>query len=132
MPASGPVIRDIGDTARWAAIYRARESEQPNRLFEDPFARRLAGTRGAEIAAAMPFSEQTEWAWIVRTYLFDQFVTEQVQAGARRIVNLGAGLDARPYRLAFPSSLHWVEIDLPAVLDYKEEILFSAVPRCRL
>jgi methyltransferase (TIGR00027 family) len=129
---SGPVIRDIGDTARWAAVYRARETERPNRLFEDPFARELAGARGAEIAAAMPFSEKNEWGWITRTYLFDQFVTEQVQAGVKQIVNLGAGLDTRPYGLALPPSLHWTEIDLPAVLDSKEEILSSAVPRCRL
>jgi methyltransferase (TIGR00027 family) len=129
---SGPVIRDIGDTARWAAIYRARETERPNPLFEDPFARQLAGARGAEIAASMPFSEANEWAWIARTYLFDQFVTEQVKAGVTRIVNLGAGLDTRPYRLALPPLLHWAEIDLPAVLDYKEEILASAVPRCQL
>src|SRR5712692_7857089 len=121
--ASGPVIRDIGDTERWAAIYRASETARQNPLFDDPFARQLAGARGAEIAAAMPFSEQNEWGWIARTYLFDQFVTEQVQAGVTRIVNLGAGLDTRPYRLALPPLLHWVEIDLPAVLDYKEEIL---------
>jgi methyltransferase (TIGR00027 family) len=77
--------------------------------------------------------EENEWAWIARTYLFDQFVTEQVQAGVKRIVNLGAGLDTRPYRLALPPSLHRVEVDLPAVLlDYKEEILASAVSRCRL
>lgn len=129
---SGPVIRDIGDTARWAAVYRARETERPNRLFEDPFARQLAGARGAEIAAAMPFSEKNEWGWIIRTYLFDQFVTEQVQAGVKQVVNLGAGLDTRPYRLSLPASLHWTEIDLPAVLDSKEEILSSAVPRCHL
>src|SRR3974390_288427 len=41
-----PLIRNISDTAFWAAIYRARETEQPNPLFRDPFARRLAGTRG--------------------------------------------------------------------------------------
>jgi methyltransferase (TIGR00027 family) len=132
MATSGSVIRDIGDTARWAAIYRARETDRPKRLFDDPFARQLAGARGAEIAAAMPFSEQNEWAWITRTYLFDQFVTEQVQTGVEMIVNLGAGLDTRPYRLALPASLQWVEVDLPAVLDYKEDILASASPRCRL
>lgn len=129
---TGRVIRDIGDTARWAAVYRARETNRPNRLFDDPFAWQLAGARGAEIAAAMPFSEQNEWAWTTRTYLFDQFVTEQVQGGVERVVNLGAGLDTRPYRLALPSSLHWVELDLPTVLDYKEEVLAKAHPRCRL
>ena len=132
MATNGSLIRDIGDTARWAALYRARETDRPNRLFDDPFARQLAGARGAEIAASMPFSEENEWAWITRTYLFDQFVTERVQAGVDVIVNLGAGLDTRPYRLALPASLRWVELDLPAVLDYKEEVLAAAQPRCRV
>lgn len=48
-------IRDISDTARWAAVYRARESQRQDALFRDPFAERLAGQRGEEIAVAIPF-----------------------------------------------------------------------------
>jgi methyltransferase (TIGR00027 family) len=48
------------------------------------------------------------------------------------VVNLAAGLDARPYRMAFPSSLRWVEVDLPEILDYKEEILRGEEPVCAL
>jgi O-methyltransferase involved in polyketide biosynthesis len=36
-------IRNISDTARWVAVYRARENERPDAVFRDPFARRLAG-----------------------------------------------------------------------------------------
>ena len=46
-----PTIRDISDTAIWAAIYRARETERPKALFRDPFAKRLTGERGERIAA---------------------------------------------------------------------------------
>ena len=53
-----PLIRNISDTALLAAVYRARESERPNALFDDPFARRLAGDRGEEIARSLVFSEQ--------------------------------------------------------------------------
>ena len=43
-------LRHISDTAHWVAFYRALESERPDALFHDPFARRLAGVRGARIA----------------------------------------------------------------------------------
>lgn len=126
------MIRDISDTARWAAIYRARETERPDAVFRDPLARRLAGQRGDEIAASMPFSEKATWSWVTRTYLFDQFIQEQVADGVDMVVNLAAGLDARPYRLDLRSSLQWVEIDLPELLAYKDETLAGEKPRCRL
>jgi methyltransferase (TIGR00027 family) len=125
-------IRNISDTALWAAVYRARENEARNPLFRDPFARRLVGTRGDEIASSMPSSDQNTWAWITRTYLFDQFIIEQVRAGVDMIVNLAAGLDARPYRMALPASLQWVEVDLPGILEYKEKLLASEKPFCAL
>lgn len=132
MSSSEPLIRNISDTALWAAIYRASENDRPDAVFRDPFARRLAGSRGQEIASAMPFSERQTWAWIARTYLFDQFITQQLAQGIDMVVNLAAGLDARPYRMDLPSSLNWIEVDLPELLAYKEDILKSEVPRCQL
>jgi len=125
-------FRNISDTAIWAAIYRARETERPNALFRDPFAKRLTGERGVQIAAVMKVHDQHEWAWVMRTVLFDGFIAQQVGQGVDLVVNLAAGLDARPYRMALPSSLRWVEVDLPAILDYKEEILRGEEPVCVL
>jgi methyltransferase (TIGR00027 family) len=132
MSAPEPIIRNISDTALWAAVYRARESERPDALVKDPLARRLAGARGEQIAAALPFGERQAWTWATRTYLFDGYIREQVKEGADMVVNLAAGLDTRPYRMDLPSSLLWVEVDLPDLLDYKEEVLKSESPRCRL
>ena len=92
----------------------------------------MAGERGEEIAAAIPFSNKHTWSWITRTYLFDQFIDEQIQKGVDMVVNLAAGLDARPYRMQLPAALKWVEIDLPEVIAYKEEILAGQKPRCSL
>lgn len=125
-----PLIQHISDTARWAAIYRAMESDRPDALLRDPFARRLAGERGEKIAASLPFHNQNSWSWVARTYLFDQCILNQVEDGVDMVVNLAAGLDTRPYRMALPSSLTWVEVDLPAILDYKEEILCNEEPVC--
>ncbi len=126
------LIRNISDTACWAAIYRARETERPNPLFRDPFARRLAGTRGEQIADSIPYGNKNTWSWVTRTYLFDQFVAEQVKEGADMIINLAAGLDARPYRMTLPPALQWIEVDLPDILTYKEEILAPEKPVCAL
>jgi methyltransferase (TIGR00027 family) len=132
MNQTEPLIRNISDTARWVAFYRARETERPDALFRDPFARQLAGERGEFIARAMDAHQQAEWPWVTRTILFDRVLLEQVKAGADLIVNLATGLDTRPYRLDLPSSLKWVEIDLPEILEYKEKILVGEKPRCQL
>ncbi len=132
MSRSEPAIRNISDTAHWAAVYRARETERPGGLFRDPFARRLAGERGEQIFAALPAKDRNEWAWVIRTFLFDRYITDGLAQGLDMVVNLAAGLDARPYRMPLPSSLAWIEVDLPDILAYKEDILRNETPACRL
>jgi methyltransferase (TIGR00027 family) len=125
-------VRNISDTARWAAYFRAQESRRPDALFRDPYAERLAGARGVDIANTLPEGNKHEWAWVARTYLFDQFIAREIVAGADTVLNLAAGLDARPYRMALPASLQWIEVDLPDLLSYKELILANEKPLCAL
>jgi len=128
--SSDPLVRNVSDTALWAAAYRARENDRPNPLFRDPFARRLAGTRGLRIAETLTASDS--WAWVTRTYLFDRFIRERIAQGTDTVVNLAAGLDSRPYRMDLPAALRWIEVDLPDLLAYKEEALAGEKPRCAL
>ena len=130
-PDSAP-IRTISDTACWSAVYRARETERSDALFRDPLARRLAGAKGEQIAATMPFSDKNTWSWVARTWLFDHFIQQCVTRGADTVINLAAGLDTRPYRMSLPPTLRWFEIDLPEILDYKESILTTERPVCSL
>jgi methyltransferase (TIGR00027 family) len=125
-------VRGISDTARWVAYFRARETERPDALFRDPYAERLAGAHGFQIANTLPDGNKHEWAWVARTYLFDQFISRAIQEGADLVVNLAAGLDARPYRMNLPATMQWVEVDLPDIVSYKEQILGNEKPRCRL
>ena len=128
-----PLIRDISDTARWVAAYRARETERPDAVFRDPYARALAGERGEQIAAALPYNgKNSEWPFVARTYLFDRFVAREVAQGCNLVLNLAAGLDTRPYRMDLPPTLQWVEVDLPEILDYKEDVIGDAQPACAL
>ena len=125
-------VRSISDTARWVAYFRALETQRPDALFRDPYAERLAGEDGFRIANTLADGNKHEWAWVARTYLFDQFVSREIQAGADVVLNLAAGLDARPYRMELPSKLHWVEVDFPEVIHHKEEVLAGDAPKCKL
>jgi methyltransferase (TIGR00027 family) len=127
-------VRNISDTARWVAVYRANESDRPDALFHDPFARRLAGERGEQIAKSMRDGKgkNPDWSWTMRTVLMDQFIAAGIREGVDLVVNLAAGLDARPYRMDLPESLTWIEVDLSEILDYKEQILAAERPVCRL
>jgi methyltransferase (TIGR00027 family) len=124
-------IENISDTARWVAVYRAQESERPDAHFRDPYARRLAGERGEAIVRSMPDGHHS-WPIVVRTVALDEMIAERVRRGADTVLNLAAGLDTRPYRMELPESLRWIEVDLPAIVDYKTPALADAVPRCRL
>ena len=125
-------ISNVSDTARWVAVYRAWESARADALFRDPYADLLAGERGRAIAKLMPRQARSGWPIIARTRLIDDLVQAAIAQGCDCVLNLAAGLDARPYRLELPASLRWVEADLPALVDEKERVLADAKPRCQL
>ncbi len=125
-------INDVSDTALWVAAYRASESARPDALFRDMLAGTLAGERGQALAATMPGAAQFAWSVVVRTRVIDRYIAAAVAEGYDAIVNVGAGLDTRPYRLAVPASLQWFEIDLPSMVSYKESAVAGAAPTCKL
>ncbi len=127
-----PLIRNISDTARWVAVFRADESERPDAIFNDPFARRLAGERGEQIADAIEFSRKNSWSFVARTFIFDEFIKQHLEQGYDMIVNLACGLDTRPYRMPFASTLKWIEVDLPEMITYKQGMLAGEKPNCEL
>ena len=87
-----PLVRDISDTALWAAVFRGRENDRPDALFRDPYAARLAGERGARIAQEVKFGTRHTWSWIARTYVADQMIGDEIAEGTDMVVNLAAGL----------------------------------------
>src|SRR5260370_10467905 len=126
-------IKNISDTARWMAFYRAMESERPDAHFHDPYARLLAGERGKEMVQMLRWGITMAWAIIVRTWVFDEFIVKTFENHAvDPFLTLAAGFDTRPSRLPLPASLHWIEVDLPEILSEKEEKLVNEQPGCRL
>ncbi len=124
-------IRHISDTALWVAMYRAYESDRPDALFRDPYARRLAGERGAAIVRLLPRGQSMAWPMIVRTAVMDEFILRCVTQDVQTVINLAAGLDTRAFRLNLPPSLRWFDVDLPDMIAYRREELIDAKPVCK-
>src|SRR5437773_7838587 len=131
--SSSNPISSVSDTARWVAMYRAMESERPDALFHDPYARRLAGERGERILACMEQGRTGAWPMVVRTAVMDELILRAIaRDGADTVLNLAAGLDTRPYRLPLAPSFRWVEVDFPDVIAYKQQQLAGERPVCAL
>ena len=126
------LIGDVSDTAYWIAHLRSVETQRSDSLFRDPLAGLLAGDRGKAIADSMPYPSASGWAIVMRTCIIDDYVRAAIAEGCDTVLNLGAGLDTRPYRLELPASLKWIEVDFPATIELKEERLAGETPRCQL
>jgi methyltransferase (TIGR00027 family) len=131
----------VGSTAVMVAAARAVETERPDPLIRDPYARLLVSNAGAgvlweamldpEIAAKVEALDEDSAAHLhhmrgyqaVRTHFFDAFFADAVAAGIRQIVILASGLDSRAYRLDWPAGTTVYELDQPEVLAYKSTTL---------
>ena len=103
--------RAASKTALMVAGYRGRASARPDPICDDPWAARLAGDEGTELARrydeAFPHME----LWLaVRTAFLDERVRRAASAGVEQVVLLGAGFDTRAARLSRPG-LRFFEVD---------------------
>ncbi len=126
------LIENVSDTAFWVAYYRAVETRRPDALFQDPLAGVLAGEQGRKIAETMPMRFMTSWLIAIRTRIIDEYIQMAIADGVEAVVNLGAGLDTRPYRMDLPKSFLWIEADYPRIVEYKESRLRSETAHCTL
>jgi methyltransferase (TIGR00027 family) len=132
--AAPQLIQDVSETALMVAMWRAAENTNPNPLYRDPLALKLAGGRGREIIKGLSTARTSmaRWMMAIRTRIIDDLIRETVAGGADLVLNLGAGLDTRPYRMQLPPNLTWVEADRASIINLKESCLFEEKPLCKL
>ncbi len=125
----------VGATATMVAAARAVASRAPHGLIDDPFAEALVRAVGVDFFTRWAAGDldpadvdppDTAWGMrpmadlmAARTRYFDNFLLDATSAGIRQAVILASGLDARGYRLAWPSGTKVFEIDQPRVIDFK-------------
>merc|ERR1719453_956466 len=101
-------------TGLMCAGSRYEESIRPDSLFEDPLAKELAGPEGVRNAMGA-------WILVPRTRYGDDLLLQFYhEKGCRQLVLLGAGVDARAWRVPGVPELHVFEVDQQTTFDYKE------------
>lgn len=126
------MITDVSDTALWIAAVRANEDAREDAVFRDPLASILAGERGCRIARSFSRSAMMAWGVVARTSAIDRLIEESLSSGVDTVLNLGAGMDTRPYRMTLPPQVRWIEVDFPNVVAAKTDRLLEYAPVCRL
>lgn len=124
----------VGVTATFGALARAVGTGKG--LLDDPFAEPLVRAAGVDYFIrligdqryAADGSEDPQMAGMlhilaVHGKFLDGFLTSAARAGIRQVVNLGCGLDTRPYRLWWPPGTTVYELDQPGVIEFKEQVL---------
>lgn len=125
----------VGATATMVAAARAVASNASHGLIDDPFAEPLVCAVGVDFFTRWATGQldpadvdppDTAWGMrpmadmmAARTRYFDDFFLDATGAGIRQAVILASGLDARGYRLAWPSGTKVFEIDQPQVIEFK-------------
>lgn len=131
MPPSGEITH-VSDTALMVAACRAHETSLQDAFLHDPFAARLAGERGVAILNALPHAAMARMGLAIRARFVDELLLEALATSPiTTVLNVGCGLDTRPWRLELPTDLRWIEVDLPVILDYKDQMMSGERPRCR-
>jgi methyltransferase (TIGR00027 family) len=134
----------VAKTALLTAALRAWESTRPDRLYDDPYAKPLAGELGSalfnEVAAMTGANRDTvapdgrrlpdtsDYNAIRTRFIDDWLGATLAQGGFDQVVIAAAGMDTRAYRLTWPHPVKVYELDRPAVLDRKEVALAGYEP----
>ncbi len=125
------IVSGVGRTALGVATFRALETERPDPLITDEFARLFVEAAGDEHFVGLLADPSTledlpfflKGFMGIRTKFFDDHFVAAVADGVAQAVIVAAGLDARAYRLDWPVDATVYEVDQPKVLDFKATVL---------
>jgi methyltransferase (TIGR00027 family) len=129
----------VGATATMVAAARAVATKADNPIIHDQFAEPLVRAVGVDfltrwasgdLDAADVDADDSTWklqqmpdAMAARTRFFDAFFADATKTGIRQAVILASGLDARAYRLDWPTDTTVFEVDQPEVIAFKTQTL---------
>lgn len=123
----------VGATATMVAAQRALASERS--FIDDPYAAPLVRAVGMDVYVRLvngeiPRPEGSEFdpdrmarGMACRTRFYDEHFLGAARSGIEQVVILASGLDARAYRLPWPTGTVVYEVDLPEVIEFKTQTL---------
>ena len=114
-------MKAVSKTAYYCAGVRMWDAESAKPLLGDKYAKRLLGEEGAAYWQDFKQFKRPNASNTARAYFIDSFIKEELNGHPdATIILIGAGLDSRAYRI---NGGKWIEIDEPAIIDYKNKVL---------
>jgi methyltransferase (TIGR00027 family) len=111
----------VAKTAYYCCGVRAQDAASPNPVCGDAYAARFMTDEGREIFQRFAHLINPNRTNATRARIIDDLLREILSANpAQRIILIGAGFDSRAFRLPGGS---WVELDQPAVMAIKAQVL---------
>lgn len=144
-------MSSVGFTALMVTAGRAVETHRENGLVDDRWSEQFVDTAGT--VPRLPSRPEQSWPlsgestlngdvkqlWQrlsayqgLRSHYFDAELIRDTGQGIDQVVLLAAGLDTRAFRLPWASGVRVYEVDQPAVLGFKDEVLraHGVRPQC--
>jgi methyltransferase (TIGR00027 family) len=141
------LAHSVGATATMVAAARAAATRRDGSVIDDPFAEPLVRAVGIDVFTRIAAGELDAVegdggigfprmidAFAARARFYDDYFAAAGKEGVRQVVIVASGLDARPYRLAWPAGTTVYEIDQPEVIAFKTATLseLGAAPTAEL
>ena len=103
---------------------KALDNRLPDPILGDEYAERVMRRLDPEYDRGPFGTSQLGLSAVVRAKAFDDwarsFLADQPDAV---VLNLGCGLDARVHRIDPPATVDWYDLDFPAVIELRRELL---------
>jgi methyltransferase (TIGR00027 family) len=113
-------------SAKLIAGLRALEQERASdkKLFVDDQSAKIAGKHGLTLARRFcQVAPQLQPMVAGRTRHLDDFLKRFAKSGPCQVINIGAGLDTRTFRVPMAAGSKVFDIDLPSMLRQRREVL---------
>ncbi|WP_437190617.1 class I SAM-dependent methyltransferase [Planctomicrobium sp. SH527] len=118
----GVDLTGVKQTLFITLLAKAAESQLPDSLLHDEFARRAANELDID-TTKIRLPHDGKIAIAVRAKILDdwtrQFLNRYSDA---TVLHLGCGLDSRFYRLGAPATVRWFNVDFPDVIQMREQL----------
>ena len=122
-------VSAVGETAFITAMARAEETARVGGVIRDEHAAGFVALLGGRAVRLRRVLGSGGDVIVARTRVIDELLRDLVTVdGCDGVVNLGAGLDTRPYRLDFLSGCRFLEIDRESIIELKRRALGGVSP----
>lgn len=117
------ISNNVSKTAFLTCVARSIDNDSLKPILGDNYAKLfVANSLGEKMKKDFGENRMSNYSICARHRIIDDFISETAKKHKTLVINIGCGLDTRPFRMAKNVSF-WLEIDTKDIIDFKNQIL---------